>query len=115
GARGGQLLLELAGHLLERANLLRLDLEDLHKNRAEAALHRRADLAFLEREGGIGGCPVNPRGLGTVPRAVSFSLFPSSLAISVKLAPFAMRSAAALAASALGKSIWRMWRRSGVT
>ena len=46
--------------------------------------------------------------LGTVPRSMSFSLLPSSLAISVKLVPFAMRSAAALAASALGKSICRM-------
>src|SRR5262249_22529733 len=34
------------------------------ENRAESALHRRADLAFLEREGGIGGCPGDHRGLG---------------------------------------------------
>src|SRR5215468_4472608 len=64
GARGGQLLLEFAGHLLERANLLRLDLEDLHQHGAEAALHRHADLAFLEREGGIGRRPVDYRGFG---------------------------------------------------
>ena len=50
--------------MLERANLLRLDLKDLHQHGAEAALHRRADLAFPEGEGGIGRCPVDHRGLG---------------------------------------------------
>ena len=53
GARGRELLLELAGDLLERADLFGLDLEDLHQHGAEPALHRRADLAFLEREGGV--------------------------------------------------------------
>src|SRR5262249_56846373 len=57
-------LREVAGCWFERANLLWLDLEDLHEHGAEAALHRRADLAFLEREGGLGGCPVDHRGLG---------------------------------------------------
>jgi hypothetical protein len=52
--------------------------------------------------------------LVTVPRSMSFSVLPSSLAISTKLVPAAMRSAAAFAASALGKSICSM-TRSGVT
>ena len=38
GARSRQLLLELAGHLLEGADLLGLDLEHLHQHGAEPAL-----------------------------------------------------------------------------
>src|SRR5215467_8808069 len=115
GARGAQFLLEFAGHLLERANLLRLDLENLHEHGPETTLHRGADPPSLRAKAASAAARSITAALGTVPRSMSFSLLPSSLAISAKVAPFATRSAAALAASALGKSICRMWRRSGVT
>ena len=101
--------------LLERANLLGLDLEHLHQHGPEPAFHRRADLAFLERKGGVGDCPVDHRGLGH--RAEVDVLFGLAelLGDLGEALPLAMRSAAACAASALGKSICRMWRRSGVT
>lgn len=49
-----QLLLDLGGDLLEGLHLARLDLYGLDQHRAETALNRRADIAFLERESGIG-------------------------------------------------------------
>src|SRR5262249_55386224 len=64
GARGGELLFELSRHLLERTHLLRLDFEGLHQYGAETALHRRADLTFLERKGGIGYRSVDHRRFG---------------------------------------------------
>ena len=57
-------LLELRRHLLEGTNLLGLDLEHLDERGAEAALDRRADLALLEREGGVRHRAVDHGGLG---------------------------------------------------
>ncbi len=52
-ALGGDLALDLAGEAGVVRLLARLDLVDLDDGRAEAALHRLADLAGGKREGGI--------------------------------------------------------------
>ena len=64
GALRGHFLLELGGDLLERLGARRFDLVCLHQHDAEAALDRRADLALLERECGIGDRAIDHRALG---------------------------------------------------
>src|SRR5947209_2824712 len=53
GPRRGELLLELARDLLERAHFLGLNLVHGYKEGAKAALNGRTDLALFQAEGGV--------------------------------------------------------------
>jgi hypothetical protein len=62
GALDGDLALELSRNLGERLGLRRCDVRDLDDRNAKTALHRRADLAGLQREGGVCHGAVDNRG-----------------------------------------------------
>ena len=84
--------------------------------RAEAALHRRADVAFLEREGGVGDRRVDHAGLGRRSRdRCPCSSSPRSGGERRRTSCLARAcSAAARASSAFGNTICSTCRRSGV-
>ena len=107
GAALGDLAFDLRRDLFVGLLRARLDLADLQQHGAEPALDRRADLAGLEREGGVGDGRIDDVGLRH--HADDRCRCPSGRAPwrdRRSSAPLAMRSRAAAASSAFGNTIW---------